>query len=218
MADTPINCERRPGAAEQQLDVPSESWLERRDDEHLHQQAYFELFDIDACMFRCILCGRSDLPCPEHAPVSFPGLRLAECYRPEADHPRLFVYDADDYGVPCYLCLYEQQRERVDELTRCRHWPWRRWRITGKALGRLPLAFTWSWNDPDHRGCYHSFRWWWGKWKWRGWHCLLRRRPHWPSELIGCGDVCGKCAPCPDCGSTTAGHEPNCPTGWGAHA
>lgn len=45
----------------------------------------------------------------------------------------------------------------------------------------------------------------WETWKWQ---CLLRAQ-HWHGEYIAF-DRCGKCLPCPDCGSTTSGHNEGC--------
>jgi hypothetical protein len=52
----------------------------------------------------------------------------------------------------------------------------------------------------------------WPRWKWR---CLLKFH-HWPGELVGCFDFCGKCVPWPCCGSTVRAHVQGCPDDWEA--
>lgn len=110
--------------------------------------------------FYCGMCGTDQLPCADHAPRDIPGLRRVEC---TADHDPLWALDRDDYGHGCPLCWVAQQRQRIDELTRCRHWPWRRWRITRWVLHRLPVSFGSVSGGPDHNGCAYGFRWRWGR-------------------------------------------------------
>lgn len=90
--------------------------------------------------FFCNHCGRAveGVPCPDHAPMAFPGLRLAEC---DAE-PRhiLFGHDAQDYGLPCYRCLYQEQIAKERAKHACRHWGWRRWRVTRWVVHYLPIT------------------------------------------------------------------------------
>lgn len=77
------------------------------------------------------LCNQCDTriddgPCPEHAPMEFPGLRLAEC---DANPKHvLFGHDRDDYGLPCFICLCSEQADELHELReQQRHAKHRRW-------------------------------------------------------------------------------------------
>lgn len=100
-----------------------------------------------------------DVPCPEHAPVAFPGLRLVECQA----EPRHFLYshDRDDYGHGCPACwskhVWNQLVELRESTHRYRHRAWRRWRVTVRVvrlLRRIGMvrAYSLSWGD-GCRGC-----------------------------------------------------------------
>lgn len=186
-------------------------------------QPYQELFTVGDmpdgdgspdCYFVCNICDRrvDDAPCPDHAPINVPGLFLVPCDATPR-HVRVWILDFDtrDYGVPCMYCAHEAMQERVEWLERCRHWPWRRWkllwRLASLAYGLGVIAgYGGSYGGKyGHHGCVGWFRWrghrpyilGWQDWKWG---CLLRQR-HWPGVFLGAG-CCSKCAPCPDCGST----------------
>lgn len=77
----------------------------------------------------CSHCDRrvDDQPCPEHAPVAVPGLRLVECQA----EPRhwLFAHDRDDYGHGCPWCWYEKDAAELKPLKmaaerRAHRWCW----------------------------------------------------------------------------------------------
>jgi hypothetical protein len=88
---------------------------------------------------------------------------------------------------------------------------WRRWKATRKAVHWLTMLGVlcgsaycndWSGGHIEHisfsrRGHPPYYILWWQRGKWR---CLLRYR-HWPTRHTVVFDLCGKCAPCPDCGS-----------------
>lgn len=161
--------------------------------------------------FACNVCERrvDDGPCADHAPLNVPGLQLADCDT-EPRHPHTFFHASDAYPPPCMYCVSQSQQEQIDRLTACRHWPWRRWKLSGRiaswlyALGLVAgYGFT---NSSTCHGCLCSFRFGnssyllgWPRWKW---NCLLREH-HWPGEFIGMNS-CTKCYPCPDCGSRTS--------------
>lgn len=185
--------------------------------------AYRELFVWDDehpnhhVGFLCSICGQpvDDRPCPDHAPVNVPGLRLVEC----STEPRhwLWVLDCEDYGAPCYRCELNDLYERQRQAEACRHWPWRRWKLTHRAgslayqLGVIAGSGT-QWGN----GCNHCLT---GV-RWRGkrpyllgaqretWRCW--RQGHHRGEHVGFG-YCGKCQPWPCCGSILMAHEPGCP-------
>ncbi len=166
--------------------------------------------------FACNICDRDvgDGPCPDHAPTEFPGLRLVDC---AADPPHLvWVYEREDYGCPCFVCMAEEQAKRDAEARQCRHWPWRSWKVTGRvarwlyALG-IVSGTCWSLGD-GHDGCVTFYP--------RGsrpyrlgvsketWRCWLKGR-HRRGEEVGFG-FCGKCMPWPCCGAETVEHVAGC--------
>ncbi len=168
--------------------------------------------------FACNICQRDvgDVPCPDHAPTEFPGLRLVDC---TADPPHLmWVHEREDYGVPCYACIYADRAEREAEARQCRHWPWRRWKLTHKVAGWLHVTGIASsgggskWGDGCN-WCLDSLP------RYRGkrvyllgvsrntWHCWRRR--HRRGEEVGFG-FCGKCMPWPCCGAETVQHVTGC--------
>lgn len=88
-------------------------------------------------VFACNRCARlvdptiADGACPDHAPKDVPGLARAECWA-EPKHSPYWVLDGDHagYGVPCPTCLLAPYREAEAAARQCRHWPWRRWKVT----------------------------------------------------------------------------------------
>lgn len=91
------------------------------------------------------ICNQADCrsrvdfqPCPDHAPIEIPGLRLVEC----TAEPRhyLYVHDRDDYGANCPACYAGELNQRVMEYEACRHRAWRRWRIARWIVLHLPLT------------------------------------------------------------------------------
>ena len=168
----------------------------------------------------CGTCGRSLAggPCPDHAPVDIPGLMLAECTA-EPPHPRTWVLANEWCGAPCMYCAYEALRAEHAPCEHSRHWPWRRWKVTHKALYRLRLAGVvsggWTGYSEHCNGCVShlklggsSYVLGWPKWKWS---CVFQGR-HWPGVEVY-GGICGKCSPCPGCESVTCEHRKNCPVG-----
>lgn len=187
-------------------------------------EPYYETFEFPEggpAFFACNGCGRdvSIDPCPDHAPAAFPGLRLAEC---EATPKHVvFVHDRDDYGAPCPYCVLNGYWEKERLARQCRHWAWRRWKLTHKVCGWLyVLGVTSSgggWQSGDgHNGCLPD-----KSLRLRGkrpyllgvsretWRCWLVGH-HRRGEEVGFG-FCGKCMPWPCCGAETADHKPRCP-------
>lgn len=110
--------------------------------------------NADGCRTRV-----DEQPCPQHAPIVFPGLRPVECQA----EPRHYLYshDRDDYGHGCPGCyskwLFDQLVELRQATHRYRHRAWRRWRVTVRAvrlLRRIGLdrGSGMSWGD-GCRGC-----------------------------------------------------------------
>lgn len=176
--------------------------------------------DHDPCDYAwfCNICDREAIggECPDHAPSAVPGLQLINCDQ----HPRTWLLADDGYGPPCPWCLSDDAAKAHDGCAHARHWRWRRWRITHKVLSNLYGAGVlrgWGWGYDSHcRGCATGVMWGrnsyllgWPRWKWQ---CLLVAR-HWPGEEVLAG-ICGKCNPCPSCGSQRFGHEFDCQ--WGA--
>lgn len=98
-----------------------------------------------------------------------------------------------------------------------RHGAWRRWRFTRWLLGwAYQLGVISGWGTTSTSACTGCV----SRICWRGqryyvlglprdtWRCLLVGH-HRPGEPVGFG-MCGKCLPCPECGSTTATCEPGC--------
>jgi hypothetical protein len=169
--------------------------------------------------FRCGTCGRwlNGDPCPAHAPFDVPGLQLAPCDAMPRHHRTWFLATDTGYEPPCMYCAWDAINQAHAGCDHSHHGTWRRWRITHKVVSRLTRlgvltgpGFTYSTHC---RGCLHGFEWGpgyyllgWPRWKWR---CLLRAR-HWPGEEV-LSEVCGKCAPCPECGSQRIRCYPDCP-------
>jgi hypothetical protein len=177
--------------------------------------------DHEVCDYirRCSACRAdvSETPCPEHAPLHVPGLRLIECAA-EPGHGRTWVLDDDGYEPPCPWCVMDKLIKAHEGCEHAGHGRWRRWAVTRRAASRLyGLGVLKGYGIARHYpycdGCVTHFHWGsngyllgWDRWKWR---CLLTAR-HWPGEEIAPG-LCGKCAPCPDCGSVTSEHA-DCPS------
>lgn len=112
-------------------------------DDHEHDRA----IDCD-WGWACNQCTQrvDNAPCSTHAPTNLPGLVAVECIAEQRHY--LFVYDNDGYGAGCPSCYAAELRERIDELTRCRHWAWRRWRWVTWLVARLPLAgYRHAWGN-----------------------------------------------------------------------
>lgn len=199
--------------------MDSEEFAEYRAEDVGPDTPYHETLvcDDDRTWFGCNRCGRdvTDTPCPDHAPLDVPGLVRAQC-EAEPPHGPFFVLASDRYDPPCPTCQYTALRDQLDETKRCRHWPWRRWLVTGRAAGlayRLGLISAYGVNLGVNGcdGCQVGFR-----LRGRrpylvgieleGWRCLARghRRAH-----VGAG-ICGRCSPWPCCGSTVEDHAPDC--------
>jgi hypothetical protein len=103
------------------------------------------------------------VPCPEHAPREVHGLTLVAC----AAEPRhwLWVHAGDYYDPPCYRCELGAMLQRELEREACRHWGWRRWRITGWAASvlyglRLTAGHAHVFGN-GHHGCLQGVLWRW---------------------------------------------------------
>lgn len=152
----------------------------------------------------------------DNPPPAPPGFVLVECGATPRHWPEYQIADSDFYDAPCSHCQYQALQKSHDPCRHSHHWPWRRWRITSEVHGwlySLGVVVGGGWTfDGYCRGCLNGVR-------FRGkrsyilgkrrewWACL--RRGHVRGEHVGFG-LCGKCMPCPDCGSTTAGHRLGC--------
>src|SRR4051812_41736289 len=99
--------------------------------------AYFEEFVMDDgpdgspdYHFACNICARRlhGGPCPDPAPLDVPGLQLVKCDA-EPRHPHGWMVASDAFEPPCMYCASACAHDRIDYLTRCRHWAWRRSRL-----------------------------------------------------------------------------------------
>lgn len=113
----------------------------------------------------CPSCGRrvDDQPCPDHAPITPPGLRLVECQA----EPRhwLFVHDREDYGHGCPWCWADRAAAELKPLKeaaerREHRWCWLWNPLKRMAMGlRVARAHSYSgWAG----GCWHvgiTWRW-----------------------------------------------------------
>lgn len=166
---------------------------------------------------RCCVCNAdvSMTPCAEHAPHHVPGLRLIECTA-ENGHSRTWVLDDDGYDPPCPWCVIDQEVKAHQGCEHALHGRWRRWRITQRTVSRLYALGVVKGSTTKYgggcRGCVSGVRLGrngyvlgWPRWKWR---CLLVAR-HWPGVEV-LREMCGKCNPCPGCGSVADEH-PECP-------
>jgi hypothetical protein len=159
-----------------------------------------------------------DTPAP--APTGF---ELIDCTADPRHYPIYFELDSDGiYPPPCMYCAYQAVHDEHSGCQHSRHRAWRRWRITHWAASNLyasGLAVTGGGSSYGNgcTGCLTALpRFRRGRrpyvlWlQWGTWRCLLKGH-HLPGDHIALG-YCAKCIPCPDCGSTTAGHEPGCPS------
>lgn len=114
----------------------------------------------------CPVCHRrvDNQPCPEHAPISAPGLRLVECQA----EPRhwLFAHDRDDYGHGCPWCWYEQARAELQPLQdaaerRAHRWCWL-FNPLKRAAIRLRLAKAGSYIG-GYADWHVNIRWRWSR-------------------------------------------------------
>lgn len=167
--------------------------------------------------FTCSVCDRdvSDEPCPDHAPLTdLPGLRLVDCTAEPRHH--VWVHQREDYGVPCYACLYGEMRQKELAQARCpHHWwnktrMWRRWVRFGYSAGFIAgSGMTW---DATCDGCCEISRF--GRSGYLfgisrdTWQCW--RRGHRRGEDAGIGGSCGKCVPWTCCGSERFDHNDGC--------
>lgn len=196
---------------------------------------YFETFTWDfddpalQLGFVCNICAApvGDAPCPEHGPGERVGpLVLVECDATPR-HPHVWATDGDHYGAPCMYCCYQRASDAHAGCAHARHWPWRRWKVTGRAdywltiLGVIGGGSAWT-LDGHCRGCRTWRKPLTGKRSYilgkrrEWWSCLLVGR-HIRGDELGLG-LCAKCVPCPTCGSPTLGHVAGCAddTGWAA--
>ncbi|WP_063023868.1 hypothetical protein [Nocardia niwae] len=156
----------------------------------------------------------------QNPPPAPPGFELIECDATPRHWPRYQFTDDDFYPAPCPDCVAQSYRKQADELKRRYHWLRHpiRGQFAAKVLGKLyslgvVAGYGTTGGGPSGcRTCLVGINWrgrrpyilGWPDWKWR---CLLKQR-HWPGEQ-GYFGLCGKCVPCPDCGTTKVDHE--CP-------
>lgn len=184
------------------------------------EDGYWECGHDGPCdwTFLCSLCGHDMAggPCPDHTPEDIPGLRLVECGA-EPRHARTWLTDDDGFGPPCPWCVIDAAGREHEGCEHASHGRWRRSRAVHRFLSwGYGMGFVGSYGSSyggGCRGCVAGVRWGrssylagWPRWKWR---CLLKAR-HWPGEEVLDG-MCGKCCPCPDCGSQHAACKPGCP-------
>lgn len=146
--------------------------------------------------------------------LSAADLEQAECWAEQPHEPVWVKRDPDAWDVtPCPYCLLESARDEHRGCEHSYHRAWRRWTITHLiarwvyTLGITSTGGGFAYSSecdgcmfllPKLRG-QRVYVLGWPTWKWS---CVLRSH-HWPGEYIGLGS-CGKCLPCPTCGSTTA--------------
>jgi hypothetical protein len=145
--------------------------------------------------------------------VTRPILRRIDC---GTGCPVTWAEVPDDAPRGCPWCAanyLEEQHARCDHRGHAR---WRSSRLAAWLVGKASvLGVINSCGTQYGRGCpgcLVGIRWRGRRsymlgWQVTTWRCLLRNH-HWPGEDIG--GVCAKCAPCPTCGSKTAGHNPGC--------
>lgn len=109
-------------------------------------------------------CGwRADeLPCPEHAPTVFLGLRLVECQATPRHY--LFAYDREDYGHGCPWCWWERAAAelalfRAAAERRAHRWCWLSNPVKRLAI-RLGVARARSYSGSH--ACWHID----ARWRW----------------------------------------------------
>lgn len=113
----------------------------------------------DGCTFRT-----DTVPCPKHAPVHVPELRLVEC----VTEPRhwLWVHRNDDYGHGCPLCWVDQKNAQLAplvhaQLLREHRWCWATNRVK-RALIRLRVMRMSGWSSDCRYRMGHTR----AKWRW----------------------------------------------------
>lgn len=181
------------------------------------EPAYLESFgcllatDDEGCVhegecdqdWHCATCRRrlDGQPCPDHAPVVFPGLELVECYA----QPRhwLWAYKNDAYGTGCTACQIDSEMDAHRGCAHSQHRAWRRLGLLRWLAGHgYAAGFIRSTGESYGGGCNGCLTFRWGRssyvlWKSRDWWgCLLRRRHLFrESPLDG---MCERCYPLPD--------------------
>lgn len=171
--------------------------------------------DLCTWTWQCNGCGRdvSGKPCPEHAPAEVPGLQMIRC---EAGHGPTWVVDDDGYEPSCPWCVIADEVKAHEGCEHAAHGRWRRWKVVHRALSRLYALGVVSGHGTVYgRGCHgcatgisfgrNGYLLGWPRWKWQ---CVLTAR-HWPGEEVT-RKMCGKCNPCPSCGSQRVRHERTC--------
>jgi hypothetical protein len=159
--------------------------------------------------------GTDLVSCRECAASPPEGWELIECTK---GHPVMWMPDDQwSYSPPCPYCSFDDLQARHAGCEHAQHGRWRRWRVTHRLVGwayvlGLVTASACAWGD----GCSHCLT----MVRWRGrrpyilglyretWSCL--RYGH---RRVDVGGLCAVCAPCPDCGSQTAGHAEACQVG-----
>jgi len=152
----------------------------------------------------------------QNPPPAPEGFVLVECAAQPRHWPEYTVADSDFYDAFCSRCAYDSLYDAHVGCEHSHHRAWRRWRITGKIAGWLYTSGLTSSGGSWRMGGGCPGCWTMPKWNRRkrpyilwvrreAWRCLLKGH-HWPGEPIIFG-FCGKCLPCPDCGSTAAEHH-----------
>ena len=154
---------------------------------------------------------------PPPAPAGF---ELVECSANPRHWPEYSPIDEDLYSGGCSRCIIADQAE-VLRAWQCKaeHRRWKGWKITrwlnGKAyvLGIIASCGS-SYGGCEKHPVQHNV----GRWRGRRnyilgvsvewWRCLLKYH-HIRGEHVGFG-FCGKCVPCPTCG-TFKRHDWGCP-------
>lgn len=155
---------------------------------------------------------------------------MATMVAPECEatpsHKVLVSDEYDSWGNPCPYCMNDEAWKQIfavhaaEDSRKHRRHSWLPMKLTQRVVGWLYMLGAISGSSTSWNGACSacvtsvSFR---GKrpyilgcerWKWS---CVFRGH-HWPGENIGM-DLCGKCAPCPECGTTAACCIPPCPYG-----
>lgn len=163
--------------------------------------------------------GRQADAWSQSPPEAPPGFVLAECDAEPRHWPTYTVADDDFYETPCPVCQIEAAIAEHAGCQHSRHRAWRRWWATRRLAGWLYASgltssggsaswgggCNWCVTMPSWNRNRRSYVLWVSTDHWR---CLLKHH-HWPADHIAFG-FCSKCLPCPDCGSKTAGHNPEC--------
>lgn len=154
----------------------------------------------------------------QNPPPAPAGFELMECFSEPKHWPMYTVADDDFYAATCWDCTDHsaELREQINQLEHAKHSRfWRTklgTRIVRWAYQMGVIAGSATTHNDFCKGCLTFVKW---RSKrpyilgvsrdtWRCWRAGHRRGEH-----IGFG-LCGKCLPCPDCGSMTAGHEDGC--------